>query len=312
MKPNPELFRVVATFGKELIASRDCDSVNPVLRYLSRAFLDSETALWFSSLYMAYGNPNSALLAFRQRSTPGYLPHICATFPIATERRGNRGGKLLAHVASYVDLCRAAGSQERYLQQGWSSAPTVNYLHFWKTAQTVYNNGRWAAFKWAEVLKKVHDWPLAAPDMRMQFCSGPKAGLELLYNCPGASVPHLDSCGRDLYDRMVDAGTGLKDWEQLETILCNLNSLVNGRYYVGKDIDEELDYLNRSNLTLDDRRWMHEARLVAMPVEYLGERQRWKGVDKALAQFYQKSGRLVGRAANVEGWKEIPLLDISA
>src|SRR5687768_5231561 len=178
---NQTLLNDFVTFGQELIASKDIDPLYDVLKVLE-AGMDEDQALWFTFLYMTYYNLGSAVKAFKLQPHPGLLPPEAKAFACSTERRNLRGGKVIQHSENYLTWVREMGGQRKFLRAGWRDDFTHNYERFWDTSQMIWNNGRWAAFKWSEILKKVHGWELAAPDMRMQFCSGPKAGLELLYN----------------------------------------------------------------------------------------------------------------------------------
>lgn len=284
----------LVTFAGALIESGDIDPLYPVLRELERD-MDSEQALWFTFLYLTYYNLGSAVKAFRLQPAPGPLPAEARLFPCAVERRNLRGGKVAPHADSYLEYVRAlgGGSQKVFLQQNWHGhTPEENYLLFWETAQLVWNNGRWAAFKWGELLKKVHGWPLAAPDMRMEFCSGPKAGLEQLYQHPGASVRQLNAYGADLRDRLSVKGVDVGDWETLETVLCNYHSFAAGKYYVGHDIDELQAVIEHADLAPADAAWLWEARAKTLPAEYLGEQHGWNGPRPQWKQQYRAHGTI--------------------
>lgn len=284
----------LVTFASALIESQDVDPLYPVLRELEKD-MEPEQALWFTFLYLTYYNLGSAIHAFRLRPVPGPLPAEARLLPCAIERRNLRGGKVAAHVESYLETVRwlGGGNQKQALQHNWHGhTPEENYLLFWETAQLVWNNGRWAAFKWGELLKKVHGWNLAAPDMRMEFCSGPKAGLEQLYQHPGASVKQLNAYGADLRDRLSVKGVPVDDWETLETVLCNYNSFAAGKYYVGHDIDELQAVIEHSDLSAADAQWVWDARAAVLPGAYLGERNGWHGPRAEWKRQYRDSRKI--------------------
>lgn len=293
---NERLLNHLAIFGHQLITSEDVDPLYPVIEYYIKG-MDIEQQLWFIALYLAYYNLPSAILAFQSRPY-GFMgdsfPEMFNHFPIATERRNLRGGKIKPHLRDYLRYCRYG--QMPTLMQGWKDRhPRENYECFWVTAQDIWQNGRWAAFKWAELLKKVLHWQLEAPDMRMEFCTGPKAGLELLYGHPSASVKQLNRYGEDLMLRLANKGVFIADWEQLETVLCNFRSLKNGRYYVGHDIDEMQTVIDKSALTAGQKEKLYAIRRAVLPNEYLGELHGWNGVDKSRMKLYQKQGLIVWR-----------------
>lgn len=257
--------------------------------------LNAEQRLWFTVLYLAYYDITSALSAFYAAGPYPAVPENAGRWPCAVERRGLRGGKVEIFLREY---CNATGldGQKPWITRGWGSDPAANYELFWEQAQTLWGNGRWAAFKWADLLKNVHELPLAAPDMRMAFCSGPKEGLEWLYGLSGASVAELDAAGADLMERLRAAGVPLEDWEQLETILCNFNSTRKGKYYVGHDIDEMQHVIESADIGPDAKRALWRARGDALPDHYLGERRGWHGVDPKRKHAYRDSGLIVVRS----------------
>lgn len=303
---DPRLLADFVTFGAELIRSEDVDPLYPLLKWLERD-MDAEQALWFTFLYMTYYNLPSAQLAFQWSPLPDAPDARWNKLRIATERRNLNGAKVVPHVNAYLGAIRRWGSQQAFLQQGWGEDPIANYEAFWDTAQTVWQNGRWAAFKWAEILKKVHGWNLAAPDMRMEFCSGPKAGLMLLYGLDPANMPRgegevwtLNYYGANLRQRCAQAGLIVPDWETLETVLCNFHSLRDGNYYIGHDIDELQERIEHSSLSAEQRHWLYVARRNALPHDYLGELNGWQGVDKAANKHYQQTGEIWSRLGVVE------------
>jgi hypothetical protein len=304
----PDLLRDFSAFGAVLIASEDVDPLYPILKWLEKD-MEPEQALWFTFLYMAFYNVSSALQAFESMEYPQQLPYMFRNLPIATERRNLRAGVgiLRGHVDDYVRRCEGAGGQQAFLQAGWGADPAANYETFWETAQTVYQNGRWAAFKWAEILKKVHGWNLEAPDMRMQFCSGPKAGLcdmfdldeKAMEKAGESGIWALNFYGANLRQLAIQHGLVVPDWETLETVLCNFHSLRNGRYYVGHDIDELQETIDASDLGDYNKHWLYMARESVLPREYLGEFNGWHGVDKAANRLYRDTGLIYTRAGTL-------------
>ena len=295
-----KLFADFCEFGAEHLSSQDIDPVYPVLREFYRSLnWSNETALWFTTLYLAYYHLGSAIRAFDLHSAfvPNDDYHDIAFFPTATERRGLRGGKVQHFLDSYGAQVAGVTSQAAFLRQGLlmggrEGDELYNYEVFWDTIQYVWGNGRWAAFKWAEVLQQVHGFPLKAPDMRLQFCSGPKEGLELLFGLHSASTGLLNQCAQVLRSDCSAAALPLS-WEQLETVLCDFNSLQKGHYYVGHDIDQMQEQLIRLESPLEQA--LYQARAVALPKTYLGEQHGWHGIDRARRTIYQSTQQIVTR-----------------
>jgi len=77
-----------------------------------------------------------------------------------------------------------------------------------------------------------------------------------------------------LLDECRDLGVPFAGLDQLETSLCDVNSLRKGHYYVGHDIDLMMKHLSGAG----ENFWT--ARRKVIPGEYLGELWGWQGVRK--------------------------------
>lgn len=300
-----DLFPDLVKFSKHHIKSKDIDPVYPVLAYLQRK-MDEETALWHSTLYVAWYNIASGVSAFTLN--PEFPPKklkIFQQWPTATERRGHRDWtKLLEHLSHYVQLAREMGSQRNLLTGSGIGAVygPSDWERVFNRLQVIYGNGRWAAYKMCEILRRVHGWPIQAPDIGNRFSSGPRAGLALFYTPPEkqneAAIDKLDRQAADLRTRLTDKGLKV-DFEELETILCDFHSLHQGRYYVGHDIDQMYDQLKEA----EEKKWkgweatkrVWLARLKTLPHHYLAELNGWDGVQKKRKKSYQLKGKIVIR-----------------
>lgn len=290
---NKKLFNDFVAFGREHILSDDIDPAYPVIRHLILEF-PIETQLWFLALYLSYYNLSSALIAFRAIPGPKNLlvrPEVLK-LACATERRGLRGGKVADNIESYLCLCK--NGQAAFITAGWNGTPKENYLKFWETSQKVWGNGRWATFKWGELLKDILGWPLESPDLRLKHCSGPRAGLEMIMELRGAPVSQLERASVLLKERANEAGLDT-DWEDIETILCDFHSLSMGGYYLGHDIDSQQEQIARSPISSQDRDLLFAIRSKVFRPEYLGEIGGWTGVQSERKKLYKSDGMVVMR-----------------
>ena len=302
----PDLVR----FGKGLIKSQDIDPLYPVLRDLVDG-MGFEEAYWLQHLYVAWYNLPSGWRAWIDMPMPeSFDPELIdPRWPTGTERRANRGGKVIAHLSSTIDTIDKdfEGDIVRFFTDGIfepedSYQPTVNWMVMNERLQGLYLNGRWAAYKQCEVLRRVMDVPLEAPDMGMQFSSGPREGLAMLYGeVPGQTrgvINQLDAQARDLQERALAMGLEA-DIEELETVLCNFKSLRKGKYYIGHDIDElqeQIDVaIQRGILSVEQAEPLWQARREMLPEQYLGEIGGWHGVDKQRNQSYARTGKVLRR-----------------
>ena len=293
-----ETLNEYARFHAAQVATNDLDPVYPVLQDIGRE-LTGEQALWLTFLHVAYYHMGSALAAFSYLMDSGnlalaaspsnapLLPDDYLTLPCGTERRGHRDPRKLAmHLDALRLKAQSHGSLDAWLstylhpnkEAGWSA---VN-----EALVTVWGNGRWAAYKTAEMLWKVNGLPIRATDMGHQHSSGPRHGLELLYpyapqgNTPGEIVQLnilSDQLLRELKRRGYRAGV-----EEAETSLCDYHSYRKGNYYVGHDIDQMLAQLLAVPSRLVDAALA--SRRKHFPHAMLGELQPepWHGVRKEL------------------------------
>lgn len=144
------------------------------------------------------------------------------------------------------------------------------------------------------MLVEVNRFPAAAPDMGHGHSSGPRRGLQLLYeglptgNNP-AAVRELDEASADLCRLLEEAGHPAR-LAEVETTLCDFGSLTAGRYYVGHDIDVMLGQLQARPSALTAAAF--RARAEAFDGGFLGERGGWRGVRPQLKTLYRTDGQL--------------------
>lgn len=304
-----DLFPDLVKFAKHHLKSKDIDPVYPVLKYLQKGMTE-EVALWHSTLYVAWYNIASGVSAFKLNPEPPTATSkwklwLDKDWPCATERRGHRDqSKLRSHLEDYIRKVRQAGSQRNLLTGSGIGAiyGPGDWERVFINIQTIFGNGRWAAYKMAEILRKVHGWPIAAFDIGNRFSTGPRAGLALFYNPPDkeneAAIAKLDAQALNLKFNLFEVGVDT-EWDELETILCDFHSLHQGRYYVGHDIDQMYDQLKEAERKTwqgweaTKRVWL--ARLKTLPHHYLSELNGWDGVQKKRKQSYQMKGKIVIR-----------------
>jgi hypothetical protein len=280
-KPEDKELRHMAKWGANHIASGDIDPVYPVLRELYRARrMSPEQQMWQTFLYMAFYHLPSGMAVYRMYPEPTVAPKNILGLPCAFERRGFRGGKVVDHIRDGVDRIwfhTSANSGLEAATFGWGSDPEQNYELFWKWSQTIYGNGPWAAFKWAEILKKCHGLQLAAPDMRMKSSADksaqnrPRTCLCWLYGVPtDTPLAELNRLAVDLKWRLEELGCVAEDWEELETLLCDYYKYREGKYDTGHDIIEMGEAIRKSGfLHPSDAAALYEARERGLPPTFL-------------------------------------------
>jgi hypothetical protein len=266
------------------------DPIYPVLRTLAQDLgLSVEERLRLVFCHVAYYHLGSALAFFEGRGP---------TLPCATERRGHRDPKkLAAHLEALRAISEAPGGWSLWLEPSVAGkSPREAWKALNERLTEIYGNGRWAAYKTAEMLWKICGLPVEAADMGHLYSTGPRKGLNLLFDdLPQGSnrdeIAALDKASEKLC-RLLK-GEGLKaPIEETETTLCDFHSLCGGNYYIGHDIDQMLRQLLdvQSGLTHPAIRARR-----SLPRAYRGEVNGWSGPDKLRKGAYLRTGRILER-----------------
>jgi Alpha-glutamyl/putrescinyl thymine pyrophosphorylase clade 2 len=270
-----------ARFHRVQIGNRDVDPVYPVYRHLA------EAAGWTPAdrvrmvfLHVAYYNTGSALAAFD--GAAGWR------LPCGTERRGHRDGRQLTrHLDGLAAVESAPGGYT-----GWLAPAASSWAALTGRLQELPGNGRWAAYKTAEMLQKICGYPVRAPDMGHAHSSGPRHGLALLYPGIPDGNTAADVAELDAVSARLAAGLGA-EIEEAETTLCDFHAMHSGRYYPGHDIDVMLAQVLAVQSPLTAAALA--ARREALPSAYLGEIHGWSAVDRDRCRAYRATGQILER-----------------
>jgi hypothetical protein len=279
-------------FAKLQIESTDIDPVYPVLR-AAYAGVEREIALWRTLLYVAYYHLGSAERAWSRWPEPGIVPGgQVAIDETGIERRGFRGND---HAADFINATLHRAKRQGGTLASWTGWAAANGgKKGWSEArdefESVHFMGPWASYKFVDLLAHVHFYQITAPDIGVggnAKTAGPVSGLVALTGADWKSClnPALQ---QRLYEKSIDAFVPFGGIEEMETALCDFNSLCEGRYYVGHDIDQMMGQLDPSSSF-----WAH--RRTAIPERYLGEVRGWMGVDRARKRYYLDTGTIYAR-----------------
>jgi hypothetical protein len=202
-------------------------------------------------------------------------------------------------------LRRHLASVDAYVRNPiWLDLPTGDQRDNWRRCFTDLQmpefNGRWAAYKTSELLQKVLAWPVEPTDAGHEHSTGPLQGLLTLDpTLQGQPVGVLDDVTEELRIDIEDHLSRPTDVAEVETILCDWHSLLDGRYYVGHDIDQ---MQTAGNLCLSEfvgdpavpptRALINNARKGAFEGRWLGEESGWRGVRKDLRGLYRRDRRI--------------------
>lgn len=283
------------------VRTLDLDPVYPWLRHLAdRWGLDQAQRGWLVQCHVIWYHPGSTLRAFQAVDHVKALPRSfdqlesagLLSLPTGVERRGHRDRLQLAKHLLALPYVLPDGLYA-YVDQG----ETWNWRRLNDRLAGIPGNGRWAAYKTAEMLQKVAGAPVIATDAGHRYSSGPRKGLADLF---GDRVPlgqNVSAVQR--LDRMTAAlgdHLGEPDVAQVETSLCDFHSVIMGHYYLGHDIDSMQSALHDRRAavrgSLADDAW--QARSEVFDHRLLGEHQGWNGVRADRKRAYRDTGRLLG------------------
>ena len=286
---NIGLFKDFCTFSKRIIECKDIDPMYPVLKDLyDQKGLSKNESLWMTYLYVASYHIGCAESAWDTWKRPMVVlnRHIKWEFSTGTERRLFRGRQnhYIQNINEFVS--KTGGDIE-----GWLSSISPYGEHGWervrKEFEKIKYNGSWASYKWADLLKHVHGYNITANDIGVgggSATAGPVPGMVKLTGYDWRKCAVRVDIQKALMSICIREGVPFDGLDQLETALCDFNSLIKGKYYVGHDIDMQMEQMSHSKASL----W--EARGNAIPDNYRGEVCGWFGVRKDRCSIYKQKG----------------------
>lgn len=274
-KTQEQLFKDFVEFSAQQIVTGDIDPAYPVIKnYLKFINSGYTSSVDFLLVYVAFYNLKTADEFFN-----GQIKDV-SKVKTGIERRGFRGNKLvLEHLESFDRT-----NIFRVVKDGTWSEIQEEY-------EKGFYTGSWSSYKFADLCKNVLERDIDAPDLGLggkgKF-AGPIPGLSLL------TGKHWNQCATDMvlqkrfYNKCLLSTPGVKfrGLEELETCLCDFNSMYKGHYYSGNDIDKQMEDLEGAS----DALW--EARRRSFKIHLLGEVKGWKGVRKELKSRYRDEGVL--------------------
>ena len=126
-------------------------------------------------------------------------------------------------------------------------------------------NGAWASYKFADMMKHVHGFDITANDIGVGGngkSAGPVVGMTILTERTWQECATNIKLQKALLEESIQNGVNFNGLDQLETSLCDYNSLYKGKFYAGHDIDKQMEDLRYADASF----W--EARSMVMPSEY--------------------------------------------
>lgn len=279
-------------FSKLHVSSWDIDPMYPILaRLYENDCRDENRALWRTFLYVALYHAGSAQYLWEKYPDPDVPSLDDLNLKTGTERRSFRGRPEL--LRDHIDKAvRSCNGDFLSLLKSYGKG-TTGWDNSGKWMRSLPHGGPWSAYKWADLLLNTHGADIEASDL------GIGGGGETAGPIPGMVIVtgrHWKVCASDLglqyslLRKCRDRGVDFNGLDQLETSLCDFNSLCRGRYYIGHDIDQ--NYVQMNSMGLGDK--FIQARSV-LPDKYRGEINGWTGVDKGRNSHFFSTGEILDR-----------------
>ena len=288
-------------FAKRQLETRDYDPFHPMLWSLQRG-MTKEEALWSSFIYMAFYSMGSSYCAWSSFEPLQKLPAQADGWHIGLQRRNLRASSVVKHIEDMSQKARPYGSIEGWLTDGFGSDLKQNWKILIARLESVWGNGRWAAYTTAELFQKANNLNVEPACMGLDGATGPRKGLIKLTGLPSsASLEELEAHGDALVEKLreLHPDPGIPwarhgyDYAMVESTLCDFYGLTQGRYYVGRDIDRIAGRIVAQQDRTDvDMAPVWGARAEMFPRYLLTEERKVTptGVDWARAKVFKDHG----------------------
>lgn len=274
-------------FARWHVASGDIDPVYPVLHSIEGELCaDDYERVALTFLYVAFYNLPSAVMAWVEGWRPGKeLTWAQMKRPTGTERRAHRDPAQFAPHIYELGRMLTPDWIDQLQKMGWYELQ--DELARWR------GNGRWAAYKTGEMLGQVNGWPIEPLDAGHANSSGPRKGLADVFPDVAQLAGNRPAIIRLLDRRTSELAASLElPVRQVETVLCDWHSTLNGHYYVGHDIDLMLEQTMHFSVAPAERLLIIDARQDNFDGRWLGEASGWSGVRRELKKLYRNEGKL--------------------
>jgi len=290
-----------SAFAKRQLETRDYDPFHPMLWKLQEG-MNREESLWSSFLYMAFYSMGSSYCAWSTNKPLAKLPDHADGWHIGLQRRNLRASSVVKHVEDMSIKARKAGGIEAWLTEGFTSDLKGNWRLLIEKLESVWGNGRWAAYTTAELFQKANNLEVEPACMGLDGATGPRKGLIKLSGLGAdADLETLEAYGDALVAKMrqIHPDPGIPwarhgyDYAMVESTLCDFYGLTQGRYYVGRDIDRIAGRMVAQQDRVDiDLKPVWDARAQMFPKYLLTEERKVTpvGVDWTRAKVFKNQG----------------------
>ncbi len=300
-KSRKKQFQDIAQFGRAMILSGDVDPQFPALRNFYKALgLDKNTAIWWTAVYLAYYHLGSAIKGWEAYPKPEHIrkKDWVELFYFKQRRcfRGNTHARDQLNELLKVSDGNLVGWTDHLVgdggEEGWTRVR--------EAAASLPYHGPWSSYKWADLIRWVHQYPITAPDIgnKPGSTAGPIAGLTSLTGLDWRRCSEDNQLHRNVMSCIIDLGCPLAGLDHLESLCCDYQSIINGRYYNGHDIDRDLKQLQGSQGEYSKLLW--RVRYRTFDYRLLGEFGGWSEPRSPLKTAYKTRGMIVNDFPDVK------------
>lgn len=280
-----KLYSDFKDFSLKHISSKDIDPVYFVMSEVNKIQnLDTIQSIWRCLLYTAWYNLQSSELVLKENLYPKKI-NKKYILPTGVERRGFRGNnKAVEMINSFFDFF---GSVEEYFELIKDLKGKEGWLFIRDFFEVVKGNGGWASYKWADLMKNVIKMDITANSIGGEKVSkhSPVECLSIITGLDYVDCKNI-KIQEEFYDICKSDGIPFDGIEEMETSLCDFKSMIKGRYYIGRDIDEQLHWIAGLDLI-----WI-TARNNVFEAGYLGEISGWDEVRKGKLKDYLYNNKI--------------------
>ncbi len=294
-KDKTKELRDFARFGRAMILSGDLDPQFLILKHMYKKLkLDRNTALWYTCVYLLYYHLGSAVQAWKRYPEPNIIrkKDWNNDLPYFKQRRCFRGNEqALSQINTLASL--TDGDLVSWIDNLVDNDREKSWTRIREFVEELPYHGPWSSYKFCDMMKFVHNYDISAPDIGTKpgATAGPIAGLNTLTGLGWDKCANDSQLHRDLLQMVIDLGAPVNGLDQLESMLCDWQSITNGKYYHGHDIDRDLKQLLLHDNDLSKILW--KARKKIFDRRLLGEVGGWSEPRGQLKGVYRDRRRIV-------------------
>ena len=265
--------------------------------------LDANTALWWTCVYLAYYHLGSAAVAWTRYPEPEYIRKQDWQDDLFyfKQRRCFRGN---THARDQLNtiLKMSDGDLKGWVDSLIGNGGERGWTRLRAAMSDVPYHGPWSSYKFCDLMKFTHKYPITAPDIgnKPGSSAGPIAGLTTITGMDWKQVCDDNQMHRDLLEMVKDFDCPANGLDHLESLLCDWQSVTHGRYYAGHDIDRDLKQLHECKEPNKYSKMLWKIRADLFDDRLRGELSDWTGPRKELKTVYRDRRRIVNDFSDVQ------------